>query len=189
METYEHDPAIFSKPGAGDDKLLVFFHRHFVQNSEKSAEAGRPIYDDTDFIKIMTPGDRDNIIDRPIRDEDKFRFARQWQAYKNGDGDRVEGTPLAHWPQVTRGQVEEFKYFNVTTVEQLADLRDDTVQRMPGANRLKDLAKAYVATAAGEAPLVEKQKQIDEQAAQIAALQEQVKQLASSLKPTAAKAA
>jgi hypothetical protein len=183
MDTYEHDPAIFTKVGAGDDKLLVVFHRHYMKNEEKSAAEGRPVYDDLDFIKILTPGDRDNIVHRPVRDpEDKLRFPRQWAAYQSGGGDRVDGTPLEHWPGVTRGQVEEFKFFHIQTVEQLAELKDDACQRMPGAVSLKARAQAYVAAAKNEAPLVEKQKQIDEQAAQIKALQEQVKELASMAK-------
>ena len=182
METYEHDPAIFTKQGAGDDKLVVVFHRHFMKNDDKSAAEGRPVYDDTDFIKILTPGDRDNIIHRPVRPEDRLRFPRQWAAYKSGDGDRIDGTPLEHWPGVTRGQVEEFKFFHIQTVEQLAELKDDVCQRMPGAVALKQRAQAYVAAAKNEAPLVEKQKQIDEQAAQIKALQEQVTQLAKIAK-------
>jgi hypothetical protein len=73
------------KPGAGDDKLFIQFRNHYVPDVENSEAEGRPIFRDCPFIRIITPRRRDNVVDRPVRPEDKMRFPRQWAQYQNGE--------------------------------------------------------------------------------------------------------
>jgi hypothetical protein len=133
---------------SGDDKLLVQFYSHAHHNQSKSAEAGRPIFEQVDYVRIMQPGNKDSIIERPARDTDKQRFRRQYEFYKtHKDGVEVEGTPLTEWPGITRAQAEELKYFNVLTVEQLVGMSDSNAQKIMGVNLLRQRAKAYLEAA------------------------------------------
>ncbi len=131
----------------GDDKLYVRFHTHPKQSKSKTAEAGRPIFVDTEYVTIMVPGDKTSIVSRPAYDRDKQRFAKQYAAFKNNQDDVLVGTPLEQWPGIKRSQVEEMKYFNIRTVEQLADLSDTHSQQFMGVNELKKRAQAFLAAA------------------------------------------
>src|SRR4051812_13313892 len=105
------------RQGAGDEKLLVIFYKDIVQDELKSVEAGRPIYRDTDFIRIHVPGDPTNVNVRPASEIDKRRFSVQWGRYLQGlkEEDQMTGTPLREWPPVTRAQVEELRHFQLFT--------------------------------------------------------------------------
>src|SRR6185295_8097500 len=111
------------KTGAGDEKLLVIFHWDIVKDDMQSIEEGRPIYRDTEFVRIFVPGDKNNVIDRPVRPGDKTRFPKQYDAFKAGAGEegQLDGTPLKDWPMVGRAQCAELHYFGIRTVEQLAE--------------------------------------------------------------------
>jgi hypothetical protein len=92
METLDMDHNLFTS-NAGDKSLYVQFYMHFNENQTKSQEAGRPVFDDCEFVKIFSPGDRTNIIDRPVRESDKLRFPGQYAAFKANKEQQASGTP------------------------------------------------------------------------------------------------
>ena len=136
----------------GDEFLLVKFFTHPKLNKAKSAEAGRPIYEEMPYIQIMTPGNKDSIIQRPATAMDKNRFAEHFRKFQARESqDAVDGTLLEEWPGITRGQCEELKFFNVRTVEQLVGLADANSQNIMGIQALKQRATAYLEEADGNA--------------------------------------
>jgi hypothetical protein len=155
VEVYDYDHNLFSVQGAGDEKLFVQFHKSFLKNEGESIAQGRPIFDDTIFVKIFTPGDRNNIIDRPATEIDKRRFAKQFAAFE-GDKEQTTGTPLAEWPVVSRSMAEELKYMGFVTVEQLANAGDAALSKMAGLSSFKAKAAAYLELAAGSTKPIEK---------------------------------
>lgn len=168
MENYEFDHSVFQNT-RGDESLYVLFYMSFLQNQVKSETEGRPIFDDCEFVKIFSPGDRNNVIDRPVRPSDKIRFSKQWnmfQADKNSA--QVSGTPLAQWPIVSRAMAEELKYLGFITVEQIAEARDDVVGKMMGMRDLKNKAIAYLEVAKGSTkPIEEMQAKINDMETQV----------------------
>jgi hypothetical protein len=129
----------------GDETLLVKFYKAPKFNQRKSHEAGRPIYDETDYISIMQPGNKDSIVIRPAMELDKQRFSQHWSKYQaRQDDEQIEGTLLEDWPGVTRSLAEELKFFNVRTVEQLASISDSNGIKIMGINMLKEKATAYL---------------------------------------------
>lgn len=164
-------------PRPGDENLLVKFYLHPRQNKAKSIEAGRPIFEDVEYIRIMVPGDKDNIVERPARESDRARFPRQYDAFKRGEGDALVGTPLAAWPSIARSQVEELAFFGVKTVEQLASMSDTQIQKFMGLRELRTKAKAYIELAAGNAPLEKMQAELESRDATIATMQKQIADL------------
>lgn len=134
----------------GDEHLLVRFFIEAQRSSTLSEEQGRPVFVDREFIQIMQPGNKDSIIIRPASQMDKDRFPehyRKFKARRAEDAEEVEGTLLSEWPQVTRSQVEEFKFFNIRTVEQLASVSDVNIQNMMGAAALKQKAQQWLEAA------------------------------------------
>lgn len=131
----------------GDENLFVRFYIHAHPNQIKTREAGRPIYEDREYVQIIQPGNKENIVIRPARDMDKQRFPKQYAAFKNKEGDYVEGTPLNMWPAMSPSQIEELKYYHIHTVEQIANLSDEKCQGMMGMVTLKNRARAYLEAA------------------------------------------
>jgi hypothetical protein len=136
----------------GDESLLVRFYTHPRKNLTKSEEENRPIFEDTTYIEIMQPGNKDSIIQRPATARDKQRFAQHFQRFEaRVSDDQVEGTLLSEWPQVTRAQVEELRFLNIRTVEQLAVVSDSNAQNIMGIQMLKSKAQKYLEHADKEA--------------------------------------
>lgn len=143
-----------SGQNAGDEALLVKFYLHPRQNAEKTLTEGRPIFDDREYVSIMVPGNKSSVVERPATAMDKQRFPTHYKAFTNrieGDGDVLQGTPLAEWSGLTRGQVEELRFFNVRTVEQLSTLSDSNSQKFLGVGTLRKKAKAYLEMSEGNA--------------------------------------
>lgn len=137
--------------------LIVTFYTEAVQSAAKSEEAGRPIYINVPFVRIIIPGDSRNIIERKATEDDKRRFQAEYDAYIRGEKESESGTPLETWPPINKAQVKEAKYFEVHTVEALANLSDINAQRLGmGFAELRTKAKAYL-LAAADGALVAKQ--------------------------------
>jgi len=161
-----------------DSKVYAEFMMHPRENPKKSREAGRPVYDEVPYVRIMAAGDKDNIVMRPIRETDKQRFPRQWQAFQNKEEQTQEGTPLSEWAGISRAQIEELRHFNIRTVEALANAPDANLQKFMGINALKQKAKAYMEDAKLLVPIerlnnenAALRQQLDELKAQVNAMQ------------------
>ena len=177
-ETLDFDPDTFgSKAHEGDKRLHVRFHKEPVQDEAASEEAGRPIFNEETLVRIMVPGDKYSIVDRIATKEDKARFRTQYADFMAGNAQTVKGTPLAQWPLMTRSMAEEFKYFGIVTVEQLAELSDAAKQQINGGVLYSQKAKAFLealnsSDRQGET-IKEQQKQIDDLKAQMQAFMAQ----------------
>jgi len=132
-----------------DTKLYVQFYSRPVLHKVKSDEAQRPVYIDVDHVKIIVPGDKLSIIDRMASEDDKRRFAAHWDKYKAGKGQDVIGTRLEGVAWMSRSKVEEYKYFGVHTVEQLAEASDSVGQKFPGFFTDRDKAKKFLEQTTG----------------------------------------
>jgi len=133
---------------AFDNRLHVKFFMRSTINVDKSTEANRPIYDDVEYVEIMMPGEKRNIIERPAASmRDDLRFPKQYAQFRAGVKDQISGTPLKVLPFMTDARVEEMAFFKIFTVEQLAEL-SDSVQFM-GSVDLKRKAKEFIDRANG----------------------------------------
>lgn len=161
-----------------ENGALVEFYTEAVQNNFKSAQEGRPIYEDHVFVRIQTPGDTRTTINRKATDQDKSRFPKSWAAFEQGLEEVTEGTPLAQWPAVSTSQVKELQHVHVRTVEQLAALSDASIQKMgPGYQRLRSDAQHWLETATNNAASTEAMRENETLREQNALLTEQVEAL------------
>ena len=102
-----------------------------------------------------------------------------YDAWAKGQEEPTEGTPLAAWPGVTRGQVDQLKLINLRSVEDLADANESTLERIGmGARALRDTAIAFVKAKQGQAALAGELVSRD---AQIATLTQQVADLTETV--------
>jgi hypothetical protein len=118
-----------------DTGVVAVFRNGTVPNRVKSAEAGRPIFDDVEVVEIRYPGSRDYGVypatERSHWDVDQFtgeqrqvtfaeRFSKQYQQFKASQQQTKSGTPLDYLTFLTEGKRAELRALNIYTAEALA---------------------------------------------------------------------
>jgi hypothetical protein len=178
-DTYEANVGDFADSQESDHKTYVKFYIHPVHDEEKSAEEGRPIFNDLEYVEIRTPGNETNIIRTPVNELLKRRFSAQYRAFKAGEIEQNTGTPLSEVPWITRSQVEELSYLRISTIEILSEVNDDICTRHPGLFKLKQRAQLYVQQAKESAPNLRLQKENEDMKARLDSLEETIQQQAT----------
>ena len=191
--------AIDSDTQGADARLAVQFYKKSLKQDMASDEAGRPIFKEFDFVRIMIPGDNLTEIDTYAQESHKQRFPRQWAHYQNqvANHEDIIGTPIDQWPQVTRSQADELRGLKFHTVESIADCSDQQLQRIgmvagmsPYNFRLK--AKAFLNLATDSAEVAHREAEMQalrqendkikaETDAKLAAMQEQMSALLAAV--------
>lgn len=113
-----------------DDALIVKFVVEAIRNNFQSEESQRPVYEDIEYIEIMTAGNQLNIIKRPATNVDKSRFPRHYAAFKRGIEGMMQqgGTPLSQWTILGPSAVRMLNAKNFFTVDQVAGSSDLQLQ-------------------------------------------------------------
>jgi hypothetical protein len=138
--------------GQRPHRALVTFYLDKMQNNFKSEQEGRPVFDDKEMIRIITPGDTKSVIEAVVKMEHKLQYAREYEAFQKGMAAPIEGTPLEEWPPMTPATVANLKAANIHTVEQLAEVHDGLLANLGmGGRTLRDKAKNWLENAAGGA--------------------------------------
>lgn len=163
-----------------DKKLLVIFYKDVVKNEVKSTEAGRPIFDEIDLVKIITPGSRDSFVGDATH-EYQARFPQQWSRYKAGKAQEMSGTPLNQLPWLGIGQIAEFNSVGCYTVEQLVGMPDSLSQKFMGHHAIKLRAQAYLVAAKEAAPTLKMEAELKKRDEEMAQLRETVSALSAQL--------
>lgn len=165
---------------AADNKLYIEFSRKPRLHPAKSREAGRAVYEEVDYIAIHVPGDKASVIERPITEQDKQRFGDRYNKWKAGQAEAVTGTPLSALPGMTPAKVEEYKYFKIVTVDQLAEANDNLGQKFMSFQQDKQRAKAFMDVAANNAPIEKMNEELQKRDAEIENLKTMVEALQAS---------
>lgn len=148
----------------GDDrKMMVTFTREATLMGYKSEQAGKPVYEDRDYITIVQPGAKSDMKRAvKLQDDEKgpsdlSRFPRQWAAFQGQKQQVSDGLPLENWPPIgmSPAAIKGFKVADIHTVEQLSGIPDSATQAIPvmDARKWRDLAVKYLEDARGGAPL------------------------------------
>jgi len=159
--------AIDSDTQGADARLAVQFYKKSVKQDIASDEAGRPIFKEFDFVRIMIPGDNLTEIDTYAQDSHKQRFPRQWAHYQNqvANHEDIVGTPLEQWPQITRSQADELRGLKFHTVEAIADCSDQQMQRIGmvagmSPYNFREKAKAFLNLANKSADVAQREAEL-----------------------------
>ena len=131
-----------------DDQMVVMFYTRPVKHDVKSKEANRPIFEDMAYVKIFTPGERLNQVDRPVNDSDKQRWPRQWADYVHKRTQVPEGTPIDLLFPNHPAIAETMKGMGVYTVEQCSQLSAHAIDSIGmGGQEYVNKAKAFISSA------------------------------------------
>ncbi len=182
MPTPTYDGVVTSELNESeeDKRLLVQFYTEAIKNESKSAEAGRPIFDEIPMIRIITPGSRDVMVN-VVNDKYKERFPRHWERFLKQQEQSVDGTPLEQVPFLTVGQIAELKAVNCLTLEHLATMSDQLASKMMGMNSVRQKAQAYLAAAKDAAPITKLQAEIERRDNEIDTLKKQLAALQTQM--------
>ena len=175
----------------GDDSSVwaEFYHKPIKMDYE-SQQQGRPIYKDIPYLLITFPGDRTKTWDQPVKMQDDnngpsdpHRFPRQWEAFQRQQEQIPDGTPLTEFAAFGRARVMELKAMNIHTVEQFSVVPDGQIESLGlGARKERDLCRNSLDKVATVAEVSKLRADNEVLQADIALLQQQIKELGSMMR-------
>jgi hypothetical protein len=179
--TIFEEPNIMSRPDEGrfamDNRLYVEFIRQPMLHPGKSREAGRAVYEERDFVRIFVPGDKTSVVVEPMHAINQQRFGDRYAKWKAGQAEAVTGTPLSALPGMSMSKVEEYKFFKLLTVEQLAEANDNLGQKFMSFHQDKNRAKAFLEVAKNNAPIEKMTEELQKRDAEIDELRSMIEAL------------
>ena len=156
--------------GQQGSALPVRFYIETVENAAKSAQAGKPVFDDVEFIEIVI--DRNEIRNRPVTRKDIETYPALYLAFKQGQSqEAAEGTPLKEWAVIKRSQAESLAAAGIRTVEHLAGASDQKLQQIGPLMALRQKAKDWLEEARKGAGLTALRAENEELKGRVAALE------------------
>lgn len=175
---------ILGKVGAG---ITPFFKTIPLKNERKTADQGRPIYEDVEVCEIRFAGSRDCYvfpvnqyshweIDEETGEQRQVtyaeRFPKQFQQFRGRQSQTKSGTPLDFVPFLTDSKRSELRALNIYTLEALAELDGQPLKNLGiGGRDLKNKAVDYLATSTHDGIITKQQQQIDELLVRIKAME------------------
>lgn len=150
----------FQAPNKDPDAGVVALFKNLpVKNEAKTAEMGRPIYDDQEIVELRYAGSR-NMGVYPatamshwgVNDEGEQvvvtyaeRFSRQYRQFKERQVQTKSGTPLDYGTFLTEARRAELRALNVYTLEALASVDGAELKNLGMMGRdMKNRAIAYL---------------------------------------------
>ncbi len=131
--------------------LNIRFEKTLRVNPAKTAAAGHPVHDEVHVAFLNVPGSRDET---PAKVDEKFLFQHgaAYNRWLETQEQPLDGLALEMWPPIPKSLVEDWKYFKVRTVQQLATLGDTQIQALGmGTREWQKKAKAWLEQAADHA--------------------------------------
>jgi hypothetical protein len=152
-----------------DSRLAVKFYKRAMKLENESNEAGRPIFKDYDFVRIMVAGDTLTEIDTYARESHKQRFPKQWLQYQATQDSSSEmiGTPVEEWTLISQSQAQELRGIKFMTVESIANASDLQLQRIGmiagmSPHAFRDKAKSFLNLASESAEAAKRDEEINQ---------------------------
>ncbi len=139
-------------------KLVILFRPVLWRDEHQSQLQGRPVFKEKIHIQKIVPGDKNLVIDRPVKQADKEQFRVEWEHFEKTRKNKIPGIPIEHWHSLTEIQKAEFKAMHIHTIEQFAALPDSMAVRIMGFYDLREKAKVFIA-AGKDAELLGKVRQ------------------------------
>lgn len=175
-----------------DATVVAIFKQIATPNAAKTAEAGRPMYDDTEVVELHYPGSKNygvfpstafshwatNIDGEQIKITYAERFSRQYQQFKARATQTMAGTPLTHATFLTEARRAELRAQNIYTIEALAELDGLPLKNLgPGGREWKNAALDYLKDAQTRSTDTKLVAELESLRAQNAVMQEDLRLL------------
>lgn len=195
----DHDPQY-----ATPDGTALRIWQDVAKNNFLSEREGRPVFDEVVYVEVIAPGSGGaSPVFEAIRFWAKElgqppRRTAHYEKYKtfvdqflsNEEAGKLSGTPLSEWPEISRSLAATLKAAGIHTVEALANIGDTRLTLVgPDGRTWREKANAFLEAAKDASyatglaadvqhlreELADKNRQVEELAAQVAALQATVR--------------
>lgn len=158
----------------------IRFWKDAYKNEAKSRDAGLPVFDTVDWYEVRVLGETDNISGpwhraSPAIQEQWKRAHEQWMRDNSTEG--IIGTLLTEVPWLSSGEVETFKHAGIRTLENLADVADTSITKIPGGLAYRQKARDMLAAAKSSAHQQRMSEELAKRDAEIADLKQQMKEV------------
>ena len=117
----------------------------------------------------------------PMHEINLHRFRARYEKWKAGQAEAVSGTPLTALPGMTPAKAEEYKFFKIVTVEQLAEANDQMGQKFMSFHADKAAAKRFIDATKGNAPVEQMNAELQKRDAEIENLKSMVESLQAAM--------
>lgn len=144
-----------------DRGLLVTFRYEAVKQNDGG-------FQNVEYINIWLSNS--DQVDRPVSDQDRVRFKTRYDAFKAGEAEPDEGTPIKMCPFATAANIAACKAERIFTVEQLVETPDERLMR-PKLVNFKYNCRDYIESQKRHGYVGELRAQIDKLQAQVKALE------------------
>jgi hypothetical protein len=146
----------------------------------KSAAEGRDVYADAAWIDIQI--DPKSAVSHFATPDELREYARSYEAFvKDSASEGIVGTRLEEWAPMSRSVVEEFRYFKIRTVEDLANIPDARAGEYPQGKDWRARAIAWIQSAKEGAPVAALAAENQKLLARLDAMERQQEQLMKEL--------
>lgn len=174
----------------------VQFEQRPIEDREQTIKAGGIVMKDEDWVVVMQAGSKDTVEKKAVEwlasieklaaqgtypREWAQHFKAQYNAFKEGQDVPELGLSVKHWPSVTAAQAANLLAARVRTVEDVAVMNEETINRVGmGSRELKKKAQAYLdsreANKAAEM-ITALKAEVDSKDARLATLEQRLAQL------------
>lgn len=167
----------------GDDSSqVVIFYTKSVFNAAKSRQTGSRQYENETWVKMHPPGERLNIIDRPVQEIDKQKYPMQWNMFLQNRTQIPEGTPIDLLFPNNPAVADNLRAFGVHTVQQCAKLSAHAMQTIGmGAQEWQNMAKQYLDSASSGTAFLAMRAELEKKDAELRLMKNQYAKLQSQL--------
>lgn len=183
----------------------VRFHREAVEDRTASIAAGSYTTKNVDFVTIIPPGGKSDVV-KPAgewlsyiqstsrTDPSRFppewaeRFARMYEAWKQGEELPENGVPVKGWPLLSPAQQEACIRCQLRTVEDLAAAPEEAIAELGmGGRSLVQKAKDWLSSRGDNGSKLTSEvgalrQENSDLKAQVKAMQDQISALAAAQK-------
>lgn len=163
----------------GDDsQLVVLFYTRSVFNAALSQAKGARQYENQTWVKMHPPGEKLNIIDRPVQEGDKVRFPQHWNMFLQNKQQIPDGTPIDLLFPNNPATADNLRAFGIHTIQQCAKISAHAVDSIGmGATDWKNMAIKYLENATSGAAFLQLQAEVAKKDQEIKILNRQFEQL------------
>jgi hypothetical protein len=132
-------------------------------------------YIDEVWVKIFNKGDPKNIMERPLREEDKKRWPEHWKAFLANEDPEIDGIPLSDFPKMTPAERARCKQLHLLSVEDLVNYPDGQIKDLGSrGHELQRAAKEFLEYKSG-ASVQELKDEIEELKRKLASVTDSIK--------------
>ncbi|HHA18196.1 MAG TPA: hypothetical protein ENK70_00625, partial [Methylophaga sp.] len=126
------------------NSVFARFFNKSIQHAGLSKKKNRPVFNNVEYVEIIISGDKNNRPVLKVNDTHRRRFEKEYSAFKRGEDEVLQGTPISEWNGISRTRADELKSMGIKTIESLAELPDTYMKRLGfGGVELRKKALAY----------------------------------------------